>query len=305
MTVSLLVLQRRRVYVAALFAHIVGTLAGAGGAGPLAPMPLWVQAMGLSVAATAFAVAVILWAPARRTWIEATAGGLLLAALAVRLTVLADAAQSPWIAGVLALAGTVAAHAGMQGRWWARTRVRLDWTTRQRFVTQAPPQTVWDRLVPDPACPAAHYSGTYLGQDAVPGHPGRAVQRTLAGRSMTGADLVLTTVIDVDRFDPPHRIAYVYRSGDPVPGAGPGVGPDYRYGHYALTIRPQARGSEVELQETVRDMIVPAALSAWFDDLGGEIRMSMRAALDGRRDPTLWLAGRRASPDRTSSRGVT
>ena len=154
--------------------------------------------------------------------------------------------------------------------------LRFNWSTARRFVAPCPPHAAWARLVPDPADPAAHYSGLFLGQSDVPGQPSHVIQRS---RAPGGG--VVETVLHVHDFRPPHRACHTYYTGQ--------TGSDYGSGRYEISIRPHGRGSEVLFRETVHRLSIPSAFDLWFDDFGGEQRASMEAALGNRRDPTLWM----------------
>ena len=284
MSLSRLSLQRRRLYSAGLLVYLAGLRAA--GMEPLASVDLGALQIALiasTVAILVYALVVLLFYPLR-SLIESTAAGALTTALASTGGLLPAMSQPLSGAQLLAawLAFSALWHLALYGAWWQAVPLRLDWRTRRGFVTSAAPTRAWAVLVPNPAAPGDHYSGTFLGQESVAGAPDTVVERTSAGPG-----LVQESTICFEVKDPPRRLAYRYQAGrDPVDA-------EYGTGRFDLSLADHPKGTCVTFQETVGQMVVPTALMLWFDDFGGEIRMSMRAALEGTRDRTRWLRDRR------------
>lgn len=291
MLLQRLALQRRRLYLAVFFAYLSGVI-GLGSVLPgLGAMLPAARGAGVSVPVLVICSGLIMLAPTLRSVAESLGAGLLSLALILSHPSFGPGQLPLWGVAAMLIALTALWHVALHGRWWARLPLRLDWRVKRRFRLPFEPAAIWARLVPDPDRPEAHYSGTFLGERAVPDRPGWIIQRT---RTDGGAVRETTLRIEVRR--PPERLVYRYNADRRDKAC------DYRAGRFALTLTAEGDQTLIEIEETVSGLVVPTALELWLDDLGGEIRASMRAALTGQPDGSLWLGtGRR--PMRVAARG--
>jgi hypothetical protein len=266
-------LQRRRHYVVTLLLYLAG-LAGFGSmAEDAGAAHLFALAGALALGGLMLTAALLALAPALRRCCETLAMATLCVALFPVDVSLAP--HDPLAQALLTVSVAMVLYVALYGGWWSRVPFRFDWTTRRRFVAHCPPQAVWARLVPDPANPAAHYSGLFLSQEPVADHPDRVLQRT-----QTEEGVVIETLLDIEAQHPPHQISYAYHS--PLEHA------DYKRGRFRLTITPLGKKSFVCFAETVESLTLPTALDLWFDDFGGEVRSSMQSALNDRAERSFW-----------------
>lgn len=271
-----LMLQRRRLYVVSLLLYIAG-LTGFGQ-----------STSGASIGAVFFSAAlcvifgivvaslIVLWAPSLRRLCESTAAGALMASAISHLDVFELSGLGTL--ALLTIGSSVAVYLTLYGTWWSRVPFRFDWTTRRQFKARCPAQAAWSRLVPDPDNPGAHYSGAFLSQEQLD-DPGQVLEKTL---HRDGG--IIETTLRFERLHPPHEIAYTYESRQ--------EGAEYGRGHFHLTVTPHDKFSTVWFAEKVIGLVIPTAISLWFDDFGGEMRISMQSVLNDRVDPTLWMRHR-------------
>lgn len=184
-----------------------------------------------------------------------------------------------WGVILLCLGYTVLFHC-VYGAWWVKTPVRLSWRGISRFKTRVGPQDAWARLVPAEDRPGDYYSGTL--------HEFRPVDEadyTHILRTRMGGPQFIEQRVTVTRNE--HARAFGYDFGADVSEANRPL----NTGHWEIELTPLGNGTRVEVVEEVVATTPANALLFWFDDLGGQVAVSMKAALEERRDPTIlgWL----------------
>ncbi|MEL7105411.1 MAG: hypothetical protein AAGM21_05800 [Pseudomonadota bacterium] len=171
---------------------------------------------------------------------------------------------------------------GVYGLWWAKTPFRLAWTGRSRFHTSASPAQAWARLVPAEDRPGDYYSGTL--------HEFRAIEDgdfTHLLRTRMGGPQFLEQRVTVTRHDANTAFAYTFDADVSEGNRALNTG-DWR-----IELTERAGGTQVDVVENVVATTPANALLFWFDDLGGQVAVSMKRTLEGRRDPTLLASFRR------------
>lgn len=278
-------LQRRRILFGMFFFFLAGLLDF--GRFGMWEFPLYVVGMSAIFALICGALAALLIPlfPAYRQVFEITA----VTFLAIRFTesmgwvgeygMLFD---TTWGFVILAVGFTLLHHF-VYGTWWEKTPVRLSWTGRSRFKTRAAPETAWARLVPVENRPGDYYSGTL--------HEFRPVDSgdcTHLLRTRMGGPQFIEQRVSVTRDEAGRAFAYDFSADVSDKNR------DLNTGHWQIDLRPLGNGTAVEVTETVIATTPANALLFWFDDLGGQVAVSMKRTLEDRRDPTIlgWLRRR-------------
>ncbi len=183
--------------------------------------------------------------------------------------------------GFLLLAvGFTLLHHGVYGAWWARTPIRLSWRGVSRFKTRAAPDRAWARLVPAPDRPGDYYSGTL--------HEFRPVEDADFShvlRTRMGGPQFIEQRVRVTRNEAGRAFAYDFDADVSDRNR------DLNTGNWSIELRPLGNGTAVDVVEEVIATTPANALLFWFDDLGGQVAVSMKRVLEDRRDPTIlgWL----------------
>lgn len=183
--------------------------------------------------------------------------------------------ETTWGFLVLAVGFTLLQHF-VYGTWWQRTPIRLSWSGRSRFHTSVSPHTAWARLVPGEDQPGDYYTGTL--------HEFRPMEEgdfSHLLRLRMGGPQFVELLVKVTRNDTDHAFAYDF-SADVSP-----QNRDVNTGHWQINLTPHSDGTAVEVIETVFATTPANALFYWFDDLGGQVAVSMKRVLEESRDPTI------------------
>ncbi|MEL7026677.1 MAG: hypothetical protein AAGO57_05530 [Pseudomonadota bacterium] len=179
--------------------------------------------------------------------------------------------------GVVAIClGFTVLHHAIYGLWWAKTPIRLSWTGKSQFITKAPVPDVWARLVPAQDRPEDYYSGTL--------HEFRPVEDadfTHLLRTRMGGPQFIEQLVTVTRNDPGTTFAYDFDAE--VSDRNRAL----NTGTWRIDLTDLANGTRVEVVEDVLATTPANALLFWFDDLGGQVAVSMQRTLEDRRDPTI------------------
>lgn len=183
--------------------------------------------------------------------------------------------EGAWGVIAICLFYTLLFHA-TYGAWWTKTPFRLSWTGRSRFVTRASPAEAWARLVPAEDRPGDYYSGTL--------HEFRPVEDadfTHVLRTRMGGPQFIEQLVTVTRKEAGRTFAYDF-DADVSDGNRP-----LNSGNWRIDLTDVGNGTRVEVVEEVVATTPANALFFWFDDLGGQVAVSMKRTLEERRDPTV------------------
>ena len=271
-------LQRRRIAFGMLFFFLAGLLDF--GRFGMWEFPEYVISMSLLFALICGAVAAILLPlfPAYRQVFEVAAVVFFAIRLVEAMGWLGEFGRlfdTTW--GFLGLAvGFTFLHHFVYGAWWAKTPLRLSWTGRSRFKTRVPPETAWARLVPAEDRPGDYYSGTL--------HEFRPVEEgdfTHLFRQRMGGPAFIELRVSVTRNEAGRAFAYDFSADVSEKNRG------LNTGHWQIDLRPLGNGTAVEVIDTVVATTPANALLFWFDDLGGQVAVSMKRVLEDRRDPSI------------------
>ena len=162
------------------------------------------------------------------------------------------------------------------GLWWNKTSIRIPCSLRTEFSTQASPQEVWRRCTP--YYPQDYYTGTLRNFILVENE-----QELYLHQICTGEDQYMNLFAQVEESEP--NQSFKMRFTGPIDDAF--VAKD-QSGAYALTITQGNARTKVTVTENVDSASLPVFLNCWMDDLSGEIKHRMLAALEGRIDKSLW-----------------
>ena len=177
---------------------------------------------------------------------------------------------------ILICVGYTLLHHAIYGQWWSRSPFRLAWKGETQFVTRASPSEAWARFVPNPERPEDYYSGTLHAFQPVD-----EADYTHVFRTRMGGPQFLELRVNVEEDNKDKAFAYSFDADVSDRNRALSTG------NWRLDLTDVGNGTRVRVVETVLATTPATAINMYFDDLASQVGVSMKRAIDGRKDPSI------------------